>query len=185
MAAAPMAMPPMAAPGFAPPPDPAELCEPPPLFSRALRLRDRVLGRRADADLPHIPPPPRRNRPSEADPQPIFSGVPPLIDGAAILFDSLRDSEALPAGGRLRRLSLRFRDGPPLPPQFDPDLTLHICVDDLAAPRARIRLADLVRHGGERPLNIAYRPGQRVQILLLDPNGAWAGGAREITVALG
>ena len=64
-------------------------------------------------------------------------------------------------------------------------LTIALYVDDLTAPRARVRLADLIRQGGERPLNVRRQPGQVVRIVLLDPNGAWAAGAPSLEVALG
>ena len=67
----------------------------------------------------------------------------------------------------------------------DPGLTIALYVDDLTAPRARVRLADLIRQGGERPLNVRHQPGQVVRIVLLDPNGAWAAGAPSLEVALG
>jgi Ca-activated chloride channel family protein len=57
-------------------------------------------------------------------------------------------------------------------------------VDDLASPRARVRLADLVRLGLERPLNIARSAGQVVKVVLADANGAWAVTAPEIAVTL-
>ena len=49
------------------------------------------------------------------------------------------------------------------------NLCLLIFVEDLSQPRARVRLADLIRQGGERPLNISRRPGQRIRIDLVDP----------------
>jgi Ca-activated chloride channel family protein len=58
-------------------------------------------------------------------------------------------------------------------------------VDDLTAPRARVRLADLLRQGGERPLHIRHQPGQALRLVLLDPAGAWASGGPEIEVSLG
>jgi Ca-activated chloride channel family protein len=61
---------------------------------------------------------------------------------------------------------------------------LLVYVDDMALPRARIRLADLARLGGGRPLNLRKVPGQAVRIVLSDPGGAWASAAPEITVRL-
>ena len=57
-------------------------------------------------------------------------------------------------------------------------------MDDLTAPRARVRLADLIRQGGERPLNVRRRAGQVVRLVLLDPAGAWAAGASALEVSL-
>jgi Ca-activated chloride channel family protein len=47
-----------------------------------------------------------------------------------------------------------------------------------------VRLADLIRQGGERPLNVRRQPGQVVRMVLHDPNGAWAAGAPALEVAL-
>jgi len=66
----------------------------------------------------------------------------------------------------------------------DDGLLLVLYVDDLAAPRARIRLTDLLRQGGTRPLNVRYQTGQTVRLVLLDPRSAWASGAPVIEVML-
>jgi Ca-activated chloride channel family protein len=58
---------------------------------------------------------------------------------------------------------------------------LLLFVDDLAAPRARVQLADLVRQGGVRPLNLRRGPGQRVRIVLA---GRWTGEPVPLQVAL-
>jgi hypothetical protein len=118
-----------------------------------------------------------------AGPAVVFSGTPRLAGGEAVLFDSRDAQDRLPAGRTLARLVVRLggTSGAPL----DAGLTIALYVDDLAAPRARVSLADLVRQGGERPLNVRRQPGQVVRIVLLDPNGAWAAGAPSLEVALG
>jgi Ca-activated chloride channel family protein len=113
----------------------------------------------------------------------VFSGTPHFSGGEAVLFDSRDDRDRLPAGGTLARLVLRLGGAPGAP--LDAGLTIALYVDDLTAPRARARLADLIRPGGERPLNVRYQPGQVVRIVLLDPHGAWAAGAPPLEVALG
>jgi Ca-activated chloride channel family protein len=72
----------------------------------------------------------------------------------------------------------------PDPHAVDPGLELRIFVDDLTAPRAKVRLADLIKQRGERPLNLRKGPGQAVRISLADPAGAWARGAPRIELAL-
>jgi Ca-activated chloride channel family protein len=118
---------------------------------------------------------------------PLFSGVPAFTNGAAILFDSASDPDAskVPEGVTLSRLEVRFPDGTPDPDHLDPGLSLLLYVDDLSSPRARVRLADLVRQGGARPLNVRRLPGQVVRIVLLDPAGAWARNAPPVEVFLG
>lgn len=114
----------------------------------------------------------------------LFSGKPRVAGGEAVLFDSGEGGASLPAGGTLTRLVLRFLASDPSEP-LDSGLALALYVDDLTAPRARVRLSDLLRQGGERPLNVRYQPGQVVRLVLLDPAGAWAGGAPSLEVSLG
>lgn len=102
----------------------------------------------------------------------VFSGRPAFADGEAILFDSV-SSAALPEQGTLTSVTLQFPEGAPAPGALDSQLALWIFVDDLAAPRARVAVADLLRQGGRRPLNLDWDPGRRVRVTLLDPRGAW------------
>ncbi|MDP9372036.1 MAG: hypothetical protein M3Q65_06220, partial [Chloroflexota bacterium] len=104
----------------------------------------------------------------------------------AVLFDTAReaDARALPEGGTISRLRVRFPDGESADRALDSSLSLLIFVDDLSSPRARVRLADLVRQRGERPLNLLRGPGQPLRIVLLDPAGVWSGGAPRLEVAL-
>jgi Ca-activated chloride channel family protein len=114
----------------------------------------------------------------------VFSGTPQVTGGEAVLFDSASGGDRLPTGGRLSRLAVRFPGGAPSG-ALDAGLVLALYVDDLTAPRARVRLADLVRQGGERPLNVRYQPGQVVRLILLDAAGAWARGVPALEIALG
>ncbi len=116
----------------------------------------------------------------------LYAGSPAFVNGAAVLFDSGRPEDAgkLTDSGRLTRLRGHFPGGSPSPGSLDPGLALLLYVDDLSLPRARVRLVDLLRQGGERPLNLSRRPGQRVRIELVDPAGAWASGAPVMEVAL-
>jgi Ca-activated chloride channel family protein len=109
----------------------------------------------------------------------LFSGVPSFEDGAAVLFDTERAGDAgkLPEDATFAGLSVRFPGGAPPPDAIAPGLCLEFFVGDLSQPRARVRLADLLRQGGRRPVNLRRRPGERVRIVLLDPAAAWAGGA--------
>ena len=117
----------------------------------------------------------------------VFLGVPTLGGGDGILFDSLRKEDAakLPESAEIHRLVVRFPDGTPDYSSVDLGLSLLIVVGDLSSPRARVRLADLVRRRRERPLNLVRKPGEVVRILLLDPDGVWAQKAPQIEVSLG
>jgi len=46
------------------------------------------------------------------------------------------------------------------------------------------KLADLVRQGGARPLNLSRKRGEALRLALLDPAGVWSEGAPHIEVAL-
>jgi Ca-activated chloride channel family protein len=116
----------------------------------------------------------------------VFSGTPALVGGEAVLFDSTTAKKrgGLPEEATLVRLEVRFPDGMPDPHAVDPGLEILIFVDDLTAPRARVRLADLIKQRGARPLNLRKESGQVVRLSLADPAGAWARGAPRIEVAL-
>jgi hypothetical protein len=90
----------------------------------------------------------------------------------------------LPDAVTLSRLVLRFPDAEPDARTVDPWLMLLVYLDDPTSPRARVRLVDLVRQKGERPLNVRKGPGQVVRIVLADPSGAWARGAPRLELAL-
>ncbi|HZS03025.1 MAG TPA: VIT domain-containing protein [Chloroflexota bacterium] len=129
------------------------------------------------------PSPSRQVAPAAAR---VYRGTPRFSHGEAVLFDAAQAGAAgLPAGGTIARLLVRFPDGAPAPESLGPDLALLVYVDDLAAPRARVALADLVRQGGERPLNLRWRPGQLLRLVLRDPAGVWARGAPTLEVSVG
>jgi Ca-activated chloride channel family protein len=111
----------------------------------------------------------------------IFVGRPAFVGAEAVLFDSAQE-EKLPEQGTLTRVRVDFAGRAPA--SLDRGLELLIYVGDMALPRATARLAALVRAGGERPLNLRRRAGDRVRLVLRDTNGAWASSAPEITVSL-
>ena len=113
----------------------------------------------------------------------LFSGMPRFEDGEAVLFESSA-GDRLPDSVAFNRLVVRFPKGTPDSGKLDSGLEVLIFVGDLALPRARVRLADLVRRNGERPLNILRQTGQAVRMVLSDPAGSLASGAPEMEVAL-
>ncbi|MBN1285735.1 MAG: VWA domain-containing protein [Anaerolineae bacterium] len=168
--------------------------------SRALPpdlVRGRAERLSADAAPSALPPAPaqpksasllkrissRRDEPARG---PLFVGTPVFAGGEAVLFDSTRaeDAAKLPDTATFTRLEVSFPDGAPDPAGIDRALSLLIFVDDLSAPRAKVRLADLLRAGGKRPLNLFKPARQVVRIVLSDPAGVWAQGAPRIEVRL-
>ena len=113
----------------------------------------------------------------------LYTGVPSFTDGQAVLFDSTVGR--IPESATITRLEVRFPGGTPANDALDPGLEFLIFVDDLSLPRARVRLADVMRQGGVRPLNLSKASGQVVRIVLADPAGAWGEGSPEIEVAMG
>ena len=109
----------------------------------------------------------------------------PLVQ--AVLFDSDQDQKpfAFPDLTTFDCLEVRFPEGSPDFKDLDPGLCLLLYVDDLASPRARVRLVDIVRQGGQRPLNILRQAGQVVRLVLADPAGTWKHVAPKFEVALG
>ena len=129
----------------------------------------------------------RASAPQLRQPSPppaLFGGSPAFANGEAVLFDSDRDGGRLAGLARFARLLVRFPGGVPDAAQVDGGLVLLLFVGDLAAPRAVVRLADLIRLGGVQPLNVARAAGERVVLTLRDPNGVWAKGAPLLAVAL-
>ena len=116
----------------------------------------------------------------------LFSGVPKFDGGQAILFDSSSTAAAgqLPANGTISLVEIRFPTGTPDSKTLDPGLCLLVYVDDLSLPRARVRLADVIRQGGKRPLNILRQSGQVVQFVLVDPAGAWRNAPPQLSVVI-
>jgi Ca-activated chloride channel homolog len=116
----------------------------------------------------------------------VFRGHPHFVNGQATLFDSSREDDRakLPPGrGRLTLVKITLDSRSPA--LLDSGLTLLVYVGDLATPRAKVRLTDLLRQGGEKPLNIARAEEELIQIVLQDSSGAWAGGAPEVRISLG
>lgn len=113
----------------------------------------------------------------------VFSGAPAFVNGQAVLFDSTQE-EKLPATATLSRLQVRFEGPSPRPEEMDRLWTLLIFVDDMALPRAQVRLADLIRAGGARPLNLRRAAGQAVRVVLSDPSGTWGSGSWKIRVSV-
>lgn len=123
----------------------------------------------------------------EITPTIVFSGAPQFDGTEAVLFDSDQDQKpfAFPDLTTFDCLEVRFPEGSPDFKDLDPGLCLLLYVDDLASPRARVRLVDIVRQGGQRPLNILRQAGQVVRLVLADPAGTWKHVAPKFEVALG
>jgi len=113
----------------------------------------------------------------------VFAGAPRFAGATAVLFET-RDQRTLPADCTLVGLIVRLGAGAPAPDRLDGQLELLVFVDDLTVPRARVRLVDLVRQGGQRPLNVGRRGQQVVQLALVDPAGAWAAAPPRLEVVL-
>lgn len=100
----------------------------------------------------------------------------------AIVFDST--NESLPDEVWFTSFMVRFADPQLTADAIDPGLVLLLYVGDPATPRARIRLADVLRLGGRRPLNLRREPGQIVRLVLDDPAGTWANGVPALEIVL-
>jgi Ca-activated chloride channel family protein len=100
-------------------------------------------------------------------------------DGAVLFYTA--DGGA----GQFAFLALTFADKAVTADALDGELALLLFVGDLAVPRARVKLADLLRAGGRRPLNVRHAAGEPVRLVLADPSGAWAAGVPALEVVLG
>lgn len=117
---------------------------------------------------------------------PLYAGAPVFTGREAVLFDTSRaeDAQRLGPNVTLTRLILGFTSVLTDASALDSGLAIVIYIDDLASPRARVRLADLMKQSGIRPLNLKRTGGQAVRIVLDDPNGVWSGGAPALEVRL-
>lgn len=123
--------------------------------------------------------------PPAAAPVRLWSGAPQFADGEALLFDRAHSTDvALPERGTLTQLTIRFLQGAPRVSGVSDELWLELYVEDAAAPRVRIRVRDLLRQGGRRPLNLRFEADHLVRLVLRDPDGAWAESAPSIEVTV-
>ncbi len=100
-------------------------------------------------------------------------------DGAVLL------GSASGGAGQFTFLSVAFADKAITADTLDPELTLLLFVGDLATPRARVKLVDVLRAGGRRPLNIRRDANLAVRLVVEDPADAWKGGIPALEVVLG
>ena len=106
----------------------------------------------------------------------VFQG--PLPAGEdAVLYDSPGDEAS---GELISALRVTFDGAAPNAAALQ-DVTLLLYVGDTALPRARVRLADLLRTP-ERPLNVARRPGDLLRLVLTDPEGRLAEGKPAVQI---
>jgi Ca-activated chloride channel family protein len=105
----------------------------------------------------------------------LFGGQVVIENGRALLYDSTQNASKPPAPTTIT--GLRVQPGQDVVNRFQIDGSVEILlyVADPALPRARVRLADLLRHG-ERPLNLACGENQLVRVELRDSAGMLAGG---------
>jgi len=114
----------------------------------------------------------------------IFSSSLATAGGRAVLYSSDEPGAAkLPEGITFSRLSVQYPNGAPDAASLR-GLTLRLYVGDLSTPRAVVKLDDLARLGGERPLNVARRLGDVVLVVLEDTQGVWVSGAPRLQVSL-
>jgi Ca-activated chloride channel homolog len=116
----------------------------------------------------------------------LFDGVPQFEKGQAVLFDSASSTAhtTFPDGATFDQIRVELA-GAVDQQTVDPGLCLLLFVDDPVAPRARVRLADILRAKGTRPLNLRWQPGQMLRLVLSDPAGVWAQTPPQLRVALG
>ena len=157
------------------PPPPAA----PPPARGAMKRSSGLLGRLLGGSAPAAPPAVTRKPAGTEHRIAVGAGQHVPADGA-MLFDSAGDD-----AGRFTFLSVGFADGSVTADAIDPGLTLLLFVGDLASPRARVRLADVLRAGGRRPLNVSCAVGEPVRLTLEDPTGAWAAGVPAVVIVLG
>lgn len=99
----------------------------------------------------------------------IFRGEVKADHDMALLYSSVAQP-TLPEAMMIRGITLRLLHPADSTETPDRDLTLQLFIGDLASPRARIRLQDLLRQG-QRPLHLQRTAGQSIELRLVDPAG--------------
>lgn len=106
-----------------------------------------------------------------------FSGRITLQNGEETILDSQipgtlpKHWDSIPDYLTLRRLELTFLGTPPNPAELDRNTVLLLYCADEAVPASRIRIAELIRQGGQRPLNISWNKTQVLRLVIQDPSG--------------
>lgn len=132
--------------------------------------------------IPPSPTPEWSASPTGGQTAVLFHGEVKTSHGAVRLYSSV-EQPILPAEMTISGISLRLfnpGDSPELP---DRNLTLQLFIGDLASPRARVRLQELLRQG-QRPLHLQRTAGQPIELHLVDPAGWLQSHALHIEVVL-
>jgi Ca-activated chloride channel homolog len=111
----------------------------------------------------------------------IWEGPPTFFGTEAVLIDEA-GGWTLNGSRNVSELLVSFPDG--TPKEVDAGLVLEVFVGDLVTPRARVRLRDLLRQGGRRPLNLTWEAQDPVRIVLKNPAREWRDGAPPIVLRL-
>jgi Ca-activated chloride channel family protein len=107
-----------------------------------------------------------------------YQGTPSGTERSLVLAHGASIGEA---GVRLSRLRARITD----PRGIDPSMEVWICLDDdRSTPLVRVKLAELLALGGERPLNLAVPAGTSVQVVLWLGDAAWPEAAGELDLEI-
>ncbi|HMK48226.1 MAG TPA: hypothetical protein VK436_16505, partial [Methanocella sp.] len=121
----------------------------------------------------------------------LFDGVPTFSNGEAVIYDSSRNGRALSGISQLKLLYVELgqifpicADGS-LDARNVGDSRILVYIDDMSTPRASVRLSDLLRQRGTRPLNIAVTPATVLRIVLLDSTGSMKIAAPSIKMSIG
>lgn len=113
----------------------------------------------------------------------VFQGELRSAATGAVLFDSTQSKNPLPEEATITGIRARWLDAAAEQAINDRSIVLLLFVGDPAAPRAKIRLADLLRQGA-RPLNLLRLAAQPVRILLDDPNAVLMGSSLQLEVTI-
>ena len=98
----------------------------------------------------------------------IFSGTLSVAGERRILFDSESSSIQPPASTTISGIRINGRGVVDREARASRSIVISIYIGDMAEPRAKMTLTDLIRFG-ERPLNLRRVEGERVLITLDDP----------------
>jgi hypothetical protein len=113
----------------------------------------------------------------------LFEGIPTFIRDRATLFDSSKESGVVPNECFIDNIRVELTGVKP--EDISDTLMLEIFIDDMTMPRAKMKLVDLIRGGGNRPLNLIKNMRNDLRVVLTGPREAWVENLSAIKIEMG
>ncbi len=116
-----------------------------------------------------------RSGPVQGNHTELFSGVLAGVGGQAVLFDGPLVDESTVFEELTMDLDRALGAGS--------KVNIFIYIGDLAIPRLKVSVEEILMNSGAKPVNIVVQAGEQVRVALVDPNGQVAGARIMISLA--